>query len=188
LIRVALDVDGTLADTMAIWLDNFNKNQNGKFKKRLTSDDISHWNFWMALGLDVSEFYKTLSDCWSLRWAEVPLVENDAPSSIDKLRSIAKVDIVTARDGLTHKFVKKWLAEKNIFYDSYVGVGGGIDKARLDYDFFIDDSPENALEIVSMQKRLLLYDQPWNKHIRHPKISRISKIHDAIREIENSIL
>jgi len=57
-------------------------------------------------------------------------------------------------------------------------------KANLDYDIFIDDSPLNARNILQHNKKIILYSQPWNKHILENNIHRISNLSDAIEKIK----
>jgi uncharacterized HAD superfamily protein len=57
-------------------------------------------------------------------------------------------------------------------------------KADLDYDVFIDDSPLNALRILQRNKKVILYSQPWNKHISENQIHRISNLSEAVEKIK----
>jgi len=57
-------------------------------------------------------------------------------------------------------------------------------KADLDYDVFIDDSPLNALKILQHNKKVILYSQPWNKHISDNRILRISNLSEAVEKIK----
>jgi len=177
-MKIALDVDGVLADIMFVWLEQYNK----AHKKTLTKDDIEQWDFWKELGYNKYRFYEDLSNCWS-RWIEVPPMEQDIASAVEKLHSVGIVDIVTARDEASTQYVKQWLLHNGIKYNDYIGVPSGRDKAGLEYNVFIDDSPYNVVRIASKGKNALLYDQPWNKSITHSKIVRIKKLEEAVNVI-----
>jgi hypothetical protein len=179
-MKIALDVDGVLADIIFVWLDHYNKSKNGS----LTKEDTTAWDFWKDLGYDKYMFYEDLSRCWS-RWTEVPPMERDIGSATEKLMSVGTVDIVTARDAASTKYVKQWLEHNGIRYNNYVAVLRGRDKADLDYDIFIDDSPHNVARIVSNGKNVLLYDQPWNRDVADPKIVRIKKLEEAVNAISD---
>ena len=179
-MKIALDVDGVLADIIFVWLDQYNKTH----KKSITSDDIVQWDFWKELGFDKYRFYEELSNCWS-RWIEVPPMEQGIAAAVEKLHSVGVVDIVTARDTASTKYVKKWLEHNKIKYNDYIAVMRGRDKADLDYDIFIDDSPHNVVMIASKGKNALLYDQPWNKSITDTKIVRIKKLEEAVNVISD---
>ena len=152
-MKIALDVDGVLADIIFVWLDQY----NSAHKKSVTKDDIVQWDFWKELGYDKYKFYEELSSCWS-RWIEVPPMEQGIASAVEKLHSVGIVDIVTARDAASTKYVKQWLEHNEIKYNDYVAVPSGRVKADLDYDIFIDDSPHNVVRIASQGKNALLYD------------------------------
>ena len=173
-MKIALDVDGVLADIIEVWINEYNKKHNTSISKEI----IKNWDFWKELGVNQYEFYYQLSSCWS-QWKDVPPMEQDIANAVDKLHSIGKVDIVTARDKESTKHVINWLEYNRIKYNEYVPVPDGRDKADLDYDVFIDDSPHNVVRMASKGRNVLLYDQPWNKYVNDSKIIRISKLIEA---------
>ncbi len=179
-VKIALDVDGVLADIISIWLNNYNEKNRDKI---LSIDSICRWDFWKELGYDEYRFYAELAQCWH-EWYNIPLTEPHIPLYVNKLKNIAeRVDIVSAQIAKDH--VVRWLEHNGIEYDEYVSVTVGKDKANLAYDIFIDDSPVNALSIASMDKYVLLYDQPWNKHVSNDsKIVRIKSLKDAIEILQ----
>ncbi|HLE34383.1 MAG TPA: hypothetical protein VI698_00685 [Nitrososphaerales archaeon] len=175
-MKIALDVDGVLADIIFVWLDDYNKTHN----EPITKEDTDRWDFWKNFGYDKYRFYDDLSRCWS-RWMKVPPMEQNLADASEKLNSVGTVDIVTARDAASTKYVKRWLEFYGIKYNDYVAVLRGRDKADLDYDVFIDDSPLYVVDMASRGRNVLLYDQPWNKSvITDSKIVRIKKLEEAV--------
>lgn len=179
-MRIALDVDGVLADIISVWLDEYNAAQ----KKAVTKQDIEKWDFWKELGYDKYRFYGDLSKCWS-RWISIPAEEDGIADAVRQLGTLGTVDIVTARDPPSTRYVKQWLEHNDIVYDHYVAVASGRAKAELDYDVFIDDSPVNAASIASRGRRTLLYDQPWNRSVSDSRITRIRKLAEAVDVIRS---
>lgn len=179
-MKIALDVDGVLADIIVVWIQEYNK----KHGKSISKETIKDWDFWKELGVDKYDFYFQLSNCWS-KWQAVPTMEQGIANAVEKLHSIGTVDIVTARDKPSTPYVLKWLEHNRIKYNDYVAVPDGRDKANLDYDMFIDDSPHNALRIASKGRKVLLYDQPWNKSVNNTRVVRIKKLGEAIDVISN---
>jgi uncharacterized HAD superfamily protein len=179
-MKIALDVDGVLADIILVWINEYNK----KYGKSISKETIRHWDFWRELGVDKDEFYYQLSNCWS-QWKEVPPMEKDIANAVNELHSVGTVDIVTARDHASTKYVINWLEHNSIKYNEYVAVPDGRDKANLDYDVFIDDSPHNAVRMASRDRNVLLYDQPWNKSVDDTKIVRIKRLAEATEIISN---
>ncbi len=179
-MKIALDVDGVLADIILVWINEYNK----KHDKSIEKETIKNWDFWKELGVNQLEFYHQLSNCWS-QWKDVPPMEQGMSNAVDKLHSIGNVDIVTARDKESTKHVINWLEHNHIKYNEYVAVPDGREKANLDYDVFIDDSPHNVVSMASKGRNVLLYDQPWNKYVNDSKIIRISKLVEAADIISN---
>lgn len=162
LLRVALDVDGVLADVMLAWLEYTNPGRLAPLSKH----DMDNWDFWRRHGIKRRDFYAQLDSCWD-EWRSVPPTENDLSRATAVLSRLADtVDIVTARSQATNSHVRAWLDHHNITYDKYVQVAAGRMKADLEYDVFIDDSPINAEAFVAKEKRVVLYDQPWNAGVK----------------------
>lgn len=179
-MKIALDLDGVLADIIHPWIENHNK----QYKKSINKEDINQWDFWRKIGLDKYEFYRQLSNSWE-RWKDVPPTENDIASAVDRLHSLGRVDIVTARDKESTNNVINWLEHNGIKFNEYVSVFDGRDKAKLDYDVFIDDSPHNVERMDSKGSNVLLYDQPWNREVNSRKIIRIKKLIESINIISD---
>lgn len=180
-LKIALDVDGVLADVMHSWLS-----YNNKMRSTILKSDISEWDFWKNHNIDRFDFYKELSLCWK-SWKDIPPTENDISSATEILSELGTVDIVTAREVSTHNDVKNWLKFYNIAFENYVGVSEGLEKARLDYDIFIDDSPLNAKSMLEAGKSVILYHQPWNLKFDDPRVERIYKLENAIPAIDRMI-
>ena len=173
-LKIGLDVDGVLADVIHAWLD-----YNNTIRAPISKEEISEWDFWKKHQINKYDFYKELSLCWQT-WNKIPSTEENLSTSTSILSSVGAVDIVTAREELTHTHVKSWLSSQKITYKNYVGVLEGIEKTKLDYDIFIDDSPINAKSMLDAGKSVILYTQPWNLSFDDPRAKRIFQLKDAI--------
>ena len=176
-MKIALDVDGVLADVIVSWIQINNQNRT-----KISKNDVTSWDFWKQFNIDRFDFYSELSKCWE-NWNEIPPTEKNLQQSTKLLNQNATVDIVTAREQYTDTFVKNWLNHFNISYDNYVSVIDGTMKADLDYDLFIDDSPLNAEKFTLKNKKFLLYNQPWNQNIQLKNVNRISNLFDVVKLI-----
>ena len=181
-MKIALDVDGVLADVIKLWLQ-YNNNR----RRIITKNEITEWNFWKKFDIKPEEFDNELSFCWK-SWKKILPTENELSNTVCELANLGTVDIVTARASSTNTYVKNWLKTQNIAYHEYVSVKAGPQKAELDYDIYIDDSPINAQRIVNSRKNILLYSQPWNLTIHDSRIKRIEKLIDAIKIIKEDSL
>jgi hypothetical protein len=178
-MKIALDVDGVLADVIISWL-----NYSNSVRPKIAKHQITNWEFWKEFEIDPFDFYAELSLCWK-NWMSIPVTEEKLSSVTKSLSGIGQVDIVTARERSTDSFVKSWLNHHDIFYDNYVSVIDGPMKADLDYDVFIDDSPLNAEKFLKNNKKMILYSQPWNQHIHENEIHRISNLSESIEKIKS---
>jgi len=180
-LRIALDVDGVLADVIASWIS-----YNNKIRPTILKSQISEWDFWKNHGIKKFDFYSELSICWE-SWENIPPTENDIASATAQLSNIGNIDIVTAREESTHNDVKNWLKFHKIDFRNYVGVTEGIEKSRLDYDIFIDDSPINAKSMLDQGKSVILYSQPWNESFVDYRAKRIDELKNAVLVIDKMI-
>jgi len=176
-MKIALDVDGVIADVIQSWL-----NYNNSIRQKITKREVSDWDFWKKFKINRYDFYAELSSCWK-NWSSIPPTEENLSITTKNLSELGQVDIVTARERSTDSFVKNWLSHFDISYDHYVSVIDGPMKADLDYDVFIDDSPLNALKIIQQKKKIILYSQPWNQYILEDQIYRVSNLSEAIKQI-----
>ncbi|CAD6516998.1 conserved hypothetical protein [metagenome] len=146
-MKIALDVDGVLADVIESWLI-----YNNKIRSNISKDDITNWDFWKKFKINRFDFYEELTFCWK-DWNSIPPTENNLSIATQNLSNLGQVDIVTARELSTDSFVKSWLKLHDISYQNYVSVIDGPMKANLDYDVFIDDSPLNAMKFLQHKKK-----------------------------------
>jgi 5'(3')-deoxyribonucleotidase len=178
--KIALDVDGVIADVIESWLIYSNK-----IRSPISKEEITNWDFWKKFKINRYDFYKELTMCWK-NWNTLPPMEPNLSQITKNLSEFGQVDIVTARELSTDNFVKNWLKLHGIVYENYVSVIDGTMKADLDYDLFIDDSPLNAKRFVENEKNFFLYSQPWNKHIP-TKNQRIFSLSDAVNQLSAKI-
>ena len=177
--RVAVDVDGTLADVMPMWVKIYNE----KYNKNLDYKSITRWEFWSSLGISSREFFRIFSKAWS-RWEDIQPTEENIAQSIEALNQLYLVDIVTGRTKDTLKFVKNWLQKHRIQYNHFVAVPFWQHKIHLPYDLYIDDSPDLAKLAARNQKTVLLYNQPWNSMVREgPWIKRINNLGEVVKTL-----
>jgi len=178
-MKIALDFDSVLSDTMIRWVENY----NSKFQKSITKHEhITKWEFWDDLGISKDTALEIFNEVWS-EWRKLPATEENLKENVKELTKLGTVDIVTdiKEEYITN--VEMWLKEKEIPHNELKPAQGK--KAELDYHYFIDDNPIFAIESSSNGKNCLLYDQPWNHDIQGEKITRINKLNDAFEIIKN---
>ncbi len=180
-MRIALDVDGVLADVIDSWLS-----YNNKIRPVISKSQILEWDFWKNHDINKFDFYNELSICWR-SWKDIPPTESNIASATAQLSSLGTVDIVTARDESTHNDVKNWLKLHKVNFKNYISVLEGTEKSRLDYDVFIDDSPLNAKSMLEKGRSVILYSQPWNLSFEDNRATRIYELKNAVPIIDKMI-
>jgi len=171
-LRIALDLDGVLADTIQSVCTILNKRRS----TTLTPEAFDRWNAWEIAHITRGEFLRTLDEAW-FNWKEIPPVETDLGTKVNRLTKFGTIDIVTGRSEETVPFAQKWLEFHRIPYERFVRTVSTSAKADLDYDLFIDDSDFLMSLIAS---RLVgfgfLYPPPWNRSAKD--MPRIFKVRD----------
>ncbi len=162
---------------------------NDKLGTSYTKADIDVWMFIEKLGLAGKITYNEVFEASWKRWEEIPATEAGLDKTVLELRKLGMVDVVTAAGGYeSEKERKQWLVKHGITYNSFVVVpmhlktDGGSAKLEMDYDVWIDDNPSDAVAAIKQGKRLLLYDQAWNRNIDTPTrtVVRIKTLKQAV--------
>jgi len=178
MLRIALDVDGVLADMVATLLKVYEEETGIRIRR----EEVDSWDFWSKYGITRQHFVQLLVKTWS-RWDEIKPTEEDLSEDVKQLNEIGHVDILTQRPAKTIRYVKEWLEQHDIRYRNFTWVPLKTTKANYQYDVFIDDSPRLAEELVKRNKPMLLYSQPWNASVNETKTLRRVKSLDECVEI-----
>ncbi len=170
MLRIAVDLDGTLADTMTPWCELCNK----EYGTRLTVNDLTDWGAWRVAGISRDEFFQLLDKAW-FEWERIPPVEEALGKKVSAVAKLGMVDVVTGRSIRTVPSAKNWLKRHSIPYRRFVRVGSMEDKIPLDYDVFVDDSPM-IFEPVTIRpgRYVIAYSRPWNAGI--PTLKRVLRV------------
>jgi 5'(3')-deoxyribonucleotidase len=167
-LKIAVDLDGVLAEAMVVWCDLYNKRYGGSLEFK----DIRAWEVWKLVKVTRDQFFRLLDDAW-LDWEKMPPTEQDVGEQVKLLRESGTVDIVTGRSTRTVSQAIQWLKEHAIPYDRFVRTESTLAKINLAYDVFIDDSPK-LIELIPTRSKALgiLYTRPWNRDTQMPTVVR----------------
>jgi 5'(3')-deoxyribonucleotidase len=167
-LKIAVDLDGVLAEAMVVWCDLYNKRYGGSLEFK----DIRAWEVWKLVKVTRDQFFRLLDDAW-LDWEKMPPTEQDVGEQVKLLRESGTVDIVTGRSPRTVSQAIQWLKEHAIPYDQFVRTESTLAKINLAYDVFIDDSPK-LMELIATRPKALgiLYTRPWNHDTQMPTVVR----------------
>ena len=161
---------------MDIWVNNFNK----RYDKSHTKDHVTKWEFWNDFDIDMKKTFEIFEETWE-RWEHLPPTEDSLSEKTRKLNEIGDVDIVSNVNASHSGYVENWLEKYEIHFKKFVNSCN--DKEKLDYDYFIDDSPRLAQKLNDLEKHCLLHEQKWNTHVKGDHISKISNLNHALERI-----
>ncbi|MCS7142767.1 MAG: hypothetical protein NZ920_03085 [Aigarchaeota archaeon] len=178
MLRIALDLDGVLANSIARWIEIWNE----KNHRILQYHMINKWDFWVDLGVTSRQFEDLFKMVWESWWRVEPMEERIA-EKVEALNGFGTVDIVTGRLTEEESHIREWLRTHSIRYSKLFL--NAKRKSALDYDVYIDDSPETAKDVAATGRPILLRDQPWNRDLPvNTFIKRIGGLEDALKEME----
>lgn len=169
----ALDFDSVLADTMVIWIKEYNERHH----TNITKNDISEWDISKILPIPPDEIAELFNYVWEYHWKEIPPCEPNQNNTIKNIHESGfRISILTRRERPTVSYVASWLDHHNIFSDDLIFVYDAMPKSEYPFDFILDDSPTNLIDITA-PKIGILFEQPWNKDFQWPL--RIKSLQDV---------
>ena len=185
-MKVAIDIDGVLLDIMITYCQIFNK----KYHTQYSKEDVKDWEFFKYWDISEKQAFEIFYDIYNDSMA-IPFIDEEAPEIMQKLRECHNVFIVTARNPEYKIPIVKKLKFHNIrkginYEDLILLHHKPYDiKLTLNFDLYVDDNP-NLVETIKdlPNKRLLLYDQPWNRDLRlHKNVKRVFNWKDIEKEL-----
>src|SRR5713226_10681928 len=89
-LKIAVDLDGVLAETMEPWC----KRTNDLLGTKLGLDDLDTWASWTKFGMTRDQFFRLLDETWD-DWESIPPTEPNLARKVAKLRPLGSLDVVT---------------------------------------------------------------------------------------------
>ena len=110
-LRIAVDLDGVLADTIVTVCRILNEHRGTP----LTVESFNQWNAWEIAGITRDEFFTALDEAW-FSWKEVPPTEENLAEKVGRISEFGVVDVVTGRSPATVGPAKHWLDRNGVRY------------------------------------------------------------------------
>ena len=154
-MKIAVDIDGVLADQVSAVLLEIEKDYGLKYSK--SDINRAHWSFG---GIEIwTEISRLLADPEYVM--RVPLIEG-SQKAIKQLCG-HDVFVVTARRPNTEEATKKWLSRQFPCLKQYYHARTGT-KHNIPSDVLIDDLDMNIVEFVKSDsnRRGVLFMHPWS--------------------------
>lgn len=166
-MKIAVDLDGVLAESMLVWCKRANK----EFDTHLKMEEIDSWSWWKKTSISKDDFYRILDESWA-EWEKIPPTEPNIAEKVARIEEFGDLDIVTGRSKRTVEAARGWVNSQKIRYSRFVRVLGWRDKIFLNYDVYIDDAPD-LMPLISQSASAwgVLYKRPWNRSVADmPKV------------------
>ena len=196
MVRVAVDLDSVLAQTVPAMLRVY----NATYQTSYTKTDITDYSAGNVLpelqrlgkSKGKSMFFRLLDKAWE-DWQSI----EPEPGAIEAVRRMKdaglQIDIVTGRSTTPRDILELWLRQHGIPYDNLIVAEAKPGEERrtselktdLPYDIFVVDNPFMAKAIAGQpDKFLLLFDQPWNVGIvESENVVRVHGWPDAVSKV-----
>jgi 5'(3')-deoxyribonucleotidase len=153
-LRIAVDIDGVLADQVSPILEKLNP----KYNLQLTKDNITEWDTKIG-NTDIKiEIEKALLDRKYV--LSLPLIEG-AEKGMGYLYQNHHVTVATSRPKETEDATREWV-EKYFKYHHFCNTRGKT-KDCVQSDVLIDDYIPNIEDFAKRKGISLLFSQPWNQ-------------------------
>lgn len=153
-LRIAVDIDGVLADQVSLIL----KRLNSKYQIQLTKEDITEWDQKIGdTSIDV-EIEKALLENDYV--SNLPIIEG-AKEGMQYLWQNHFVIVATSRPKETEDATRDWVSS-NFKFHEFCNTRGK-SKSCVKSDVLIDDYIPNIEDFTNDTGVGLLFSQPWNQ-------------------------
>ena len=153
-MRIALDFDGTIGNTLMAWLNEYNE----KYNDNKPYSAIDAWHFHEKFGLNIEQSMEVFGACWNKAIDKITPTERNIGKKIDKLWNYGDIDLVTAVPKKYFPQIEEWLFYHQVRFGKIVY---SHNKEETFYDAFIDDKPE--LLHRAKPRPVFLKSQRWNR-------------------------
>ena len=155
MVKIGIDYDSTLFNTIDVWIDLYNK----KYNDKLTINDFKFWDIHKSLPKEKSNKFYSILDNNEL-WENIkPL--NNAVEVVKDLNEEYEVYIITATHH-NHIKIKSEILLKYFPFIEYKQIISCYYKQIINVDIMIDDNLEN---LIGGKYRKILIDYPWNRDV-----------------------
>ncbi len=160
---LGIDLEGVLSDSVERWLEIAKSEHGAAVQKEEIRGHLLDHDAFKHIG--ESEYLDMFKRLWDAH-ESIRLVDNEAPSVLNRLKDRYSISIITATVG-GKESAEKWLNGKGIPHDKIVIVPRLGSKMQPDTDIHIDDFFDVLKDARVHGKGAIMFLQPWNaKHLR----------------------
>lgn len=182
--QVGIDLDGVVCNFM----EGFLKISRKLFHKPSKGWVQRYWDVEVLSKEEMDRMWRHIKHTRNF-WMSLEKLENT--NALMRRQKEMNLFFLTTRvpsDGLSvMEQSMEWLARQYCIPGAYVAVTNekGKECKALNIEYFIDDKPENCLDIVknSSRTKVFLQDATYNRTFTHSKVERVANLNEYIRTI-----
>lgn len=181
--RVAIDIDFTIADLATPMIAMHNEINSTNYKP----EDATDWK-WTSIKMADGEFTRIYVRTWIDNAHKIGLLVD--PKLLRAAEKYYHIEFLSSRGGhplleSTVEPLRRWLGHHGLADIKLVISPARVEKTELDYDFYIDDSPYLAKEVLSHRNNFLfIVDTPHNREVKDSEnLKRVRNVDDALQRL-----
>ena len=190
-MNIGLDLDEVIVDISSQLVKLINKTYGTSHTMEVFQD----YNFFVNDYLGTPEGNLDVANSL-VKWVNDPefIARLDPfPCAMDVVNSFIEeghtVHFITARREHLHESTRQWLLDHDIPHNSLYVIGmdtcKGMIGKTLALDLYVDDYHENVIPMLKKTKaKVFLVNRPWNKIYANKKVTRINKLGEIGRYVE----
>lgn len=160
-MRIGVDIDGVLADSLPLWVGELNR----FFNKNKRVEEIHLYDVCRTYEITTSELYKFLERRGRHLMSAPPPVPG-APYYLSRIKQYHEIYIVSAREEQYAPETREWLKRHGLPYDEMILLGSHAKKeACLENNLhvLVEDTLEIGVQVSAAGVPVLLLDAPYNR-------------------------
>lgn len=160
-MRIGVDIDGVLADSLPLWVTELNR----FFNKNKRVEEIHLYDICKTYDITTEELYKFLERRGRYLMSAPPPVTG-APYYLSRIKQYHDIYIITAREEQYGLETREWLKKHGLPYDELLLLGSHDKKeACLEKKLhvLVEDTLEIGVEVSAAGVPVLLMDAPYNQ-------------------------
>ena len=181
-MKIGIDLDDVLGESMEA-LIAFN---NANYGTNLKIENVKEYDLLKILGVNIEEAIGKLNKFHETSYGKNIKPLKDSLTVLTKLKENNKLYIITSRSEDTREITEKWVDNNfpNIFYKIYftaefaeknTKITKGMVCNKLGIDLLIEDNLGYAIESIAPNRKIFLFDRPWNQTDKLP--AGITRVH-----------
>ncbi|MBV4418387.1 hypothetical protein KM800_03450 [Clostridium tyrobutyricum] len=183
--NICIDIDGTITDPY-YWLSPANR----YFNRNVKPEQVTQYSIDQILGVSRKEYIEFYNKNKFIMH-DREKIRGDARNIICKLFNISNIYFVTARDKDLEILTYNYLNRYKIPYDELLLLGSPYKvkvAEKLECDVFIEDSPENAIQLSQSGFKVILLDTNYNRQVSDDNVFRVFNWNGVYEIIEKMLL